>query len=58
MPRTLVLTIIFTLIVYFMVHLKQTAAAYFTFWLIVFISVSLVESMALCVSTALPNPQV
>lgn len=57
LPRTLFFTMEFALIVYWMVGLKATVGAFFLWWFLTILTVLITESMALCVSTMLPNPQ-
>lgn len=57
LPRTLFLTLEFAIPLYFMIGLYPSFSAFMIFWLIGIIVVMVTESMALCVTTMLPNPQ-
>jgi ABC-type multidrug transport system permease subunit len=57
LPRTLFLTLEFSIPVYFMVGLHTNFWSFLIFWLIGILVVMVTESMALCVTTMLPNPQ-
>eukprot|EP00128_Syssomonas_multiformis_P012306 Colp12_sorted_trinity150504_noHs@9986 len=57
LPRTLFFTMLFTIIMYWMVGLRATASAFFLFWAIQLLTVSITESMTLCISTLTPDPQ-
>ena len=56
-PKTLLFNAIFTSIVYWMVGLKATAGAFFSFLLVLFLVSAFSESLAVAISVLTGDPQ-
>jgi ABC-type multidrug transport system permease subunit len=57
LPRTIIVSLIFCIITYFMVELRSGAGYFFAFYAIVLMTTLASEGIAFCVSAIAANPQ-